>query len=92
MVNSPGNEAILRDQVLKNFSGGAIQYTSCVREIQYAAPHGQDVIVMGWETVQPIGNSPGAGTTARRRFTDVWTPRDGAFRLRARQATVVSVE
>ena len=43
VVNSPGNEAILREQILKNFGGGAIQYNSYVREIEYAAPHGADV-------------------------------------------------
>ena len=92
VVNSPGNQAILRPQILQNFSEGSIKYNSYVRDIEYAEPHGADVIVMGWETVEPIGNSPGAGTKARRRFTDVWTPRDGGFKLRARQATVVSAE
>jgi len=89
-VNSSGNEALQRDQILKNFVGGTIHYNSYVREITYAAPHGKDVIVMGWETVTPIGQSPGAGSTNRRIFTDIWTPSEGTLKLRARQSTIVT--
>ena len=51
--------------------------------------HGDTVIVMGHETVVPKGNSPDAGKTIHRRYTNIWMKRDGRWRLVARHASVI---
>lgn len=86
-VNNPFN------QVVKSSSGrvrtGAVTYASFVRNIESVQVHGDTVIAMGNEVVVPSGKSPGAGTTIRRRYTNVWMKRDGEWLLTARHANVI---
>ena len=87
IVNNPIN------QVVRSSRGrvriGAVTYASFVRNIESIQVHGDTAIAMGNEVVVPSGTSPGAGTTIRRRYTDVWMMRDGAWLLTARHANVI---
>lgn len=86
-VNNPFN------QVVKANSGrvrtGVVTYSSFIRNVESVQVHGETVIAMGSETVVPSGQSVGAGTTLRRRYTNVWMMRDGRWQLTARHANVV---
>ena len=86
-VNNPFN------QVVKANSGrvrtGVVTYASFVRDVESVQVHGETVIAMGSETVVPSGKSVGAGTTIRRRYTNVWMKRDGTWLLTARHANVI---
>ena len=86
-VNNPFN------QVVRSSSGrvrtGVTTYASFVRVVESVQAHGATVITMGSETVVPSGKSVGAGTTIRRRYTNIWMKRDGAWRLTARHANAI---
>jgi ketosteroid isomerase-like protein len=84
-VNNPFNEVDKADRIRT----GAMTYSSFVREPESVLIHKNTVIVMGRETVIPKGNSPGAGKTINRRFTNIWMKRDGQWRLIARHASVI---
>jgi ketosteroid isomerase-like protein len=71
---------------------GALTYSSFVREIESVQVHGNTVIVMGHETVVPKDDSPDAGRTIHRRYTNVWMSRDGEWRLTARHANVICTD
>lgn len=91
MVNSPFNQvAPEKSVVLDIFREGLAQYSSFDQRIEHLRVTGDIAIVMGAETVQPIGNAPRAGETVERRFTHVWE-RDGAtWRLIGRHANNVA--
>jgi ketosteroid isomerase-like protein len=86
-VNNPFN------QVVKSSGGrvrtGAVTYSSFVRNIESIQVHGDTAIAMGNEVVMPSGQSVGAGTTIRRRYTNIWMKRDGQWLLTARHANVI---
>jgi ketosteroid isomerase-like protein len=86
-VNTPFN------QVVRSSSGrvrmGAVTYASFVRNIESVQIHGDTAIAMGNEVVMPSGKSVGAGTTIRRRYTNIWMKRDGQWLLTARHANVI---
>ncbi len=82
-VNNPFNEIDKADRIRT----GALTYSSFVREPESIQVHKNTVIVMGRETVVPGGNSPDAGKTINRRYTNVWMKRDGKWRLIARHAS-----
>ena len=89
-VNNPGNEISKgRKEVVRLVRAGIIKYSSFVREVESVLLHGNTVIVMGLETVKPIGNAPGAGQTLRRRYTNIWMKRNGRWLLTARHANVI---
>jgi len=89
-VNNPGNEISKgRKEVVRLVRAGIIKYSSFVREAESVLLHGNTVIVMGLETVKPIGNAPGAGQTLRRRYTNIWMKRNGRWLLTARHANVI---
>ena len=44
------------------------------------------------EAMVPKGKAAHAGQTVRRRFTDVWGRENGAWKLKLRQATIISVK
>jgi len=84
-VNNPFNEVDKADRIRT----GAVTYSSFVREPESILIHGDTGIVMGRETVVPTGNSPDAGNTIRRRYTNIWMKREGRWRLVARHASVI---
>jgi ketosteroid isomerase-like protein len=89
-VNNPRNSISRgRNAVVALIQNGTIDYSSFVREIEAVVFHGDTVIVMGAETITPVGKAPFAGQTVRRRFTHFWMKRNGAWRLTARHANVI---
>ena len=86
-VNNPGNEISKgRAEVVKLVRAGIIKYSSFVREIETILFHGNTVVVMGLETVEPTGNAPGAGQILRRRYTNIWMKKKDKWLLTARHA------
>lgn len=89
-VNAPNSQvANGRAEVLKIFRAGIASYSSFVREIESVVFHKNTAIVMGLETVKPIGNAPLAGQTVRRRFTNIWMKNKGKWHMAARHANVI---
>lgn len=86
-VNNPFNQVVRSS--MGRVRTGAVTYTSFVRNIESVQVHGDTAIAMGNEVVVPSGKSPGAGTTIRRRYTNIWMKRDGEWLLTARHANVV---
>ena len=89
-VNNPRNGITNgRKGVVALIRNGTIDYASFVREIETILYHGDTVIVMGLETIQPVGKAPYAGQTVRRRYTHFWMKRHGRWQLTARHANVI---
>lgn len=89
-VNNPRNSISRgRDEVVALIRTGIIDYSSFAREIEAVLFRGEAVIVMGSETITPVGKAPFAGQTIRRRFTHFWMKRNGEWRLTARHANVI---
>lgn len=89
-VNNPRNGISNgKKEVLALIRNGIIDYSSFVREVETMLFHGDTVIVMGLETIKPIGNAPFAGQTVRRRFTHFWMKKKGKWLLTARHANVI---
>ena len=89
-VNNPQNQISRgRKEVLDRVRSGLLKYSSFVREIESVGFYGDTVIVMGLEVVIPIGDTPRAGQTLRRRFTNIWMKSKGTWMLTARHANVI---
>jgi ketosteroid isomerase-like protein len=74
MVNAPFNRVTMGSQeVIDLVKKGAISYSSFTRNIEQVMVKGDMVITMGSEEVVPNGNSPDAGKTIKRRYTNIWT-------------------
>ena len=84
-VNNPFNEIDKADRIRT----GAVTYSSFVRVPESILVHKDTVIVMGRETVVPKGDSPDAGKTINRRYTNIWMKRQGKWLLVARHASVI---
>lgn len=90
-VNNPRGEISRGNEAVKDLiRSGVINYASFVREIEAIMMHGKTVIVMGHETLVPNENSPQAGQTVQRRYTNIWMKRNGKWLLTARHASVIS--
>jgi ketosteroid isomerase-like protein len=89
-VNNPFNEVVMFSN--GRVRTGAVTYASFVRDIESIQVHGDTAIAMGSEVVVPSGRSADAGTTIRRRYTNIWMKRDGRWQLTARHANVVCGE
>jgi hypothetical protein len=89
-VNNPRNSISRgREEVVGLIRNGTIDYSSFIREIEAVLFHGETVIVMGSETLTPVGKAPFAGKTIKRRFTHFWMKRSGEWRLTARHANLI---
>jgi len=89
-VNNPNNQISRgRKEVLDRVRAGLINYSSFVRTIESIGFYENTVIVMGLEVVTPVGNTPRAGQTLRRRFTNIWMKRNGQWLLAVRHANVI---
>jgi len=93
IVNNPFNKVATKQDAVNNLKTGMIDYTSLDRSVEYAAIRGEhEVVLMGEETLTPVGKARFAGKRVRRRTTEIWTNVTGAWQLSLRQATIYSAE
>jgi ketosteroid isomerase-like protein len=93
VVNNPFNRIATRKDAIENLRTGLIDYTSLSRSVEYAAVRGEhEVLLMGEESLTPVGKSKFAGKQLRRRTTEIWTDATGTWQLSVRQATIYSAE
>ncbi|MBY8335292.1 nuclear transport factor 2 family protein [Qipengyuania pacifica] len=89
VTNNPMNAISRIADSARFFAGGKLAYSYFHRTIDYAAPRGDDeVILMGGEVFEPIGGAPNARHTVRRRFTDIWQLKPDGWKVAIRQSTV----
>jgi ketosteroid isomerase-like protein len=90
VVNAPNNQIFAsRAAVFEVFrNSSADLYSSYEKTIECIAFDADVALVMGVETVTAVGSK----RPAQRRYTNVWRFVSGAWRLIARQATMVPVE
>jgi ketosteroid isomerase-like protein len=93
VVNNPFNKIARKADALNNLSTKLIDYTTLDRSIEYAATRGaHDVVLMGEETLTPVGKARFAGKHVRRRTTEIWTDESGEWKLAIRQATIYAAD
>ena len=93
VVNNPFNRIARKQDAVNNLATGLIDYATLDRSIEYAATRGaHDVVLMGEESLDPVGKAKFAGNRIKRRTTEVWTDQSGQWKLAIRQATIYSVE
>jgi hypothetical protein len=93
VVNNPFNRIARKADALGNLRTRMIDYTSLDRSIDYAATRGEhEVVLMGEESLMPVGKAKFAGKQVRRRTTEIWTDESGEWKLSVRQATIYSAE
>ncbi|HEX8368151.1 MAG TPA: nuclear transport factor 2 family protein [Pyrinomonadaceae bacterium] len=89
-VNNPRGDITKGNEAVKELvRSGVINYASFVREIESVLIHEKTIIVMGRETLVPNENSPQAGQTVHRRYTNIWMKRNGKWLLTARHASLI---
>jgi ketosteroid isomerase-like protein len=93
VVNNPSNTVASKQDAVNNMRTGLIDYTSLERSIEHAATRGEhEVVLMGEETLTPVGKASFADKLVRRRTTEVWTKVSGDWQLSLRQATIYQAE
>jgi ketosteroid isomerase-like protein len=91
IVNNPQNQlSTSRGDVLALVKRGLIRYAAFERRIESIRFNADIAIVMGAETVEPVGDAPRAGTTVERRFTNIWRKQDATWHMIARHANVTA--
>ncbi len=90
IVNNPQNQiSAKRSDVLALVRRGLIRYAAFERRIEAIQISGDIAVVMGAETVEPIGHAPRAGATVERRFTNIWRRQKDSWHMMARHANVI---
>src|SRR5690242_1440294 len=90
IVNNPQNKiSASREEVLALVKRGLIRYTAFERRIESIRFNADIAIVMGAEIVEPVGDTPRAGGTVERRFTNIWRKHGTEWHLIARHANVI---
>ena len=69
---------------------GLIRYAAFERQIEAIRFSADIAIVMGAESVEPVGDTPHAGETVRRRFTNIWKKQGATWHMIARHANVIA--
>ena len=91
IVNNPQNQiSPSRDAVLALVQRGLIRYAAFERRIESIRFNTDIAIVMGAETVEPVGDAPRAGGKVERRFTNIWRRHETTWRMIARHANVIA--
>ncbi|CAG0927900.1 hypothetical protein TFLX_00684 [Thermoflexales bacterium] len=91
IVNNPQNQiSPSRGAVVELVKRGLIRYTAFERRIESIRFSADIAIVMGAETVEPVGDAPRAGGTVERRFTNIWGKQDATWHMIARHANVIA--
>ena len=90
IVNAPSNQiSPNREVVLNLVRQGLIHYSSFERRIERLRIDGDIALVMGGETIQPMGDASQTAQVVQRRFTHVWKNEAGTWRLVARHANII---
>ena len=92
IVNAPSNSVVDLNMAMEALKLGYIDYTSYEQKIDEIKIVENIGIVMGLEIVMPTGLTGKAGTTEKRRFTDIWMHKNSQWVMIARQATNISIE
>lgn len=92
IVNAPSNSVVDLNMAMEALKLGYIDYTSYEQKIEEIKVIENIGIVMGFETVMPTGLTGKAGTTEKRRFTDIWMYKNSQWIMIARQATNIYIE
>lgn len=93
MVNAPRNVVVPnRAAVLDVFRKGIPDYSTYDTHIESLNISGSLAVVMGTETVKPVGDAPHTGKTVHRRYTHVWREGDDQWTLVARHAHITDIE
>jgi len=85
LVNSPINRIHTKQQVLDLLGKGVIAHVLYEQEIELLQRHEDVVVVMGSDRVSNDGS-----VVLRRRYTNLWRLEEGAWRLFAMHANIVS--
>ena len=88
-VNNPSNMVVDRTQVFQRIKSTFIKYSTYIQEPEYYGVFGDVVVVMGKETVVPIGDNPDKDKTIIRRYTDVYKNINGEWKEIARHANII---
>lgn len=88
-VNSPSNFVADRNKVIQRIKSTIIEYSTYTQEPEYYGVFGDVVVVMGKETVVPIGDNPDKGKTVIRRYTDIYKNFNGEWKEIARHANII---
>jgi ketosteroid isomerase-like protein len=92
LVNSPANRVVGYDQIERVFARGAIGHDAFTKRVEYAAPYGDDhVVLMGEEIYLPLG-APADAPSVHRRFTDLWRREGEGWVIGLRHATIRQTE
>lgn len=93
VVNNPFNRIASKQDAVNNLKTGLIDYTTLERSVEYAATRGEhEVVLMGEETLTPVGKAKFANKIVRRRTTEIWSNVTGTWQLSLRQATIYSAD
>ncbi len=92
IVNAPSNSVVDLNMAMEALKLGYIDYTSYEQKIDEIKIIENIGVVMGLEIVMPTGLTGKAGTTEKRRFTDIWMYENSHWVMIARQATNISIE
>jgi len=93
LVNAPINKVVDRNNIIGRLKAAQISYEPDTAEtIDFVGVRGDMLVIMGEEVLHPNKDAPFAGKTEYRRFTDVWKPFNGVWKLWIRQATITKVE
>ena len=89
IVNNPDNKIILAQANIMDKPVMQKQKAFFTRNVEQILINGNVVISMGSETVIPAGDDAKAGQTIKRRYTNIWMQKDGAWKVIARHASVI---
>ena len=91
IVNNPQNKITpSRSDALGLVKRGLIRYVAFDRRIETIRFNDDIAIVMGAETVEPVGDTPRAGRIVERRYTNIWRKKEATWRMIARHANVIA--
>ncbi len=88
-VNNPSNFVADRNKVIQRIKSTIIEYSTYTQEPEYYGVFGDVVVVMGKETVVPIGDNPDKGKTVIRRYTDIYKNFNGEWKEISRHANII---
>jgi ketosteroid isomerase-like protein len=92
VATNPYNKVVNKDQVFEIFKKGMAGNVSLFKmDIDKVFFVKELAIVMGLETLTPLGAALHANKTRKRRFTNIWIKNEDGWKITARQASIISI-